>query len=478
MRKAFFGLAFLLITAMIVLGFGVRRELAWQARYWWVERPPATVQGLNLPPCPGCNLVVVSLDTLRADALDWSNSGITPNLARIAKRSIRFTRAYANAFYTTPSHMTFFTSLYPNRHRVTGSDVHITGFERTNSSTPALPTDVKTLTEVLRGAGYSTHWFGPLSLKHLDLSLGFGRGFDKRSPTLFARPSRYRDADRFADQAYRDELEKAKEPFFHFLHSYVTHLPYFIPRVQGPLKNLFSHKRLKRAYFNRDVGQLVPPTQDADRFDVFLHSLGQFQLRILEGTREKLNAQQLSEQEKGVRWAYDLSVRALDSQMGKLWDQLASLDRTLIVIMSDHGEELFEHGRGSHSTFYEHTVRIPLLIRHPDVRAQTYDGLVSLVDLLPTLLSTLALPPIAQAQGKDLNQGPNIPIFGFALGSSYVFDGEWKLIRNAKGEDEFYNVLLDPTEKTNLTDWWWPTVTRAKLKLVEARQRWELEQNL
>lgn len=479
MRKAFFGLALLIAVTTIVLAVAIRRELKWQARYYLTSRPAAESRGLGLPPCPGCNLVVVSLDTLRADALDWSNSGITPNLARIAKRSIRFTRAYANAFYTTPSHMSFFTSLYPNRHRVTGSDVHITGFERTDATTPALDPKFKTLTEVLRQAGYATHWFGPLSLKHLDLELGFGRGFEKKSPTLFARPSRFRERDRFNDQAYHKELQSAKRPFFHFLHSYVTHLPYFIPRVDGPLKNLFSQKRLKRAYFSRDVGLLVPPAQDADRFDVFLHSLGQFQLRIMEGARQKLDPRQMSEQEKWVRWAYDLSVRALDSQMGKLWDQLSTLDRTLVVILSDHGEELFEHGRGSHSTFYEHTVHIPLLIRHPDVRqGQVYNGLVSLVDLVPTLLSTLELAPLEQAQGRDLNQGPNSPIFGFALGSSYVFDGEWKLIRNAKGEDELYNVRIDREEKNNLISWWWPTVQRNRARLIESRQRWELEQKL
>ncbi len=473
----------LILAAVAAVGAAAHRELDWQLRRWRLPERPAESAGLNLPPCPGCNLILISADTLRADALDWNPAGATPNLARLAARSVRLTRAYANAFYTTPSHMTLFTSLYPNRHHVTGSEIHITGFERTGSGTPPLAAGYKTLAEILRENGYGTHWFGPLTLKHLDLELGFGRGFQNRSPTLFTRPGRFPDARGFSVPSYRAELERARGPFFHFLHSYITHLPYFAPGygTAGP-QTLFDRERLHRAYQKR-VQQAplpVPPTQDADRFDVFLHSLGQFQLRLMENLRERRgDAEAADDSVRRLRQGYALAVRELDRQIGELLALLEKSERTVLVLVSDHGEELFEHGHASHSTFYEHTARIPVLIAHPDVKEpRVYDGLVSLVDLLPTLLATLQIPIPPQAQGRDLSQGPAPLVFGFSLGSAFVTDGEWKLIRNSRGEDEFYNLQLDPAEQDDLAATWWPPVARAKRRMLEARERWMLEQKL
>ncbi len=474
------GSIFIAVTvALLAL---THRELGWQLRHFNLPRVQPVTEGLNLPPCPGCNLVLISADTLRADAIDGNPSGATPNLARLAAKSVRLTRAYTNAFYTTPSHMTLFTSLYPNRHHVTGSEIHITGFERTDTGTPALSPSYKTMAEILRGVGYRTHWFGPLSLKHLSLELGFSRGFEKQSPTLFARPGRFIEGQEFEVENYGRELAATGVPFFHFLHSYITHLPYFTAGEDSRLQAMFDRDRLQRLYYKRlqQAPLPMPPVHDADRFDVFLHSLGQFQLRLMEGARERLTEKtEREEQANLLKRGYAVAVEELDRQLGALLDRLEKTERTLVVLVSDHGEEIFEHGRASHSTFYEHTARIPMMIRHPDMsEGKTYDGLVSLVDLLPTLLSTLGYPIPEQSQGRDLNQGPAPFAFGFALGSAFATDGEWKLLRNARGQDEFYHLRLDPQEQDDLVNSWWPPIRRAREHMREARSRWEREQTL
>ncbi|MGO8056228.1 sulfatase-like hydrolase/transferase, partial [Rhizobium leguminosarum] len=77
--------------------------------------------------CSGCNLLLISLDTLRGDRLGFlgSQDGLTPNFDTIAAESVVFANAFTNAFYTTPSHMTVFTSLYPGTHQVQGEDIRL-----------------------------------------------------------------------------------------------------------------------------------------------------------------------------------------------------------------------------------------------------------------------------------------------------------------------------------------------------------------
>lgn len=198
------------------------------------------------------------------------------------------------------------------------------------------------------------------------------------------------------------------------------------------------------------------------------------------GGREAARA---SRQGMALKKAYGESVRRLDAQLGELWRAFKASGRagdTLVVLLSDHGEELFEHGHGSHSSFYQHTARVPLVIFHPRLTAPVrVDQPVSLIDVVPTLTSMLKWPPLQQAQGRDLKApGEARPVFGFALGNDFVTDGRWKLIRGPTGDEEIYFLPLDAEEKNNLARLRWPRIKREASVLREARRRWELEQAL
>ena len=182
---------YLVLAATFISGLFVAlrpHESQWLARYavTWAAKPAPLIS--EIPKCPKCNLVLISLDTLRADRL-----AIMPNLKAIADRGLFFPLAYANAYYTTPSHMTVFTSLYPATHQVESSFQRRTNWTEEGQpklsglANHILAPNYVTLAEVLHGQGYGTHWNGPLNMRYLDHSYGFGRGFSDFAPSPFPR---------------------------------------------------------------------------------------------------------------------------------------------------------------------------------------------------------------------------------------------------------------------------------------------------
>jgi len=477
--------ALTLAAAAVALGTFFYRELAWEFSYWRAPRPPAAGR-LNLPACPNCNVILLSMDTLRADFAEQAQ-----NLRAIAQESVAFEAAYTNAFYTSPSHMTVFTSLFPNRHRVTGTGVHVPRWPRTSEQAAPLEAKYTTAAEVARAQGYFTHWFAPLRLKHLDRDLGFGRGFERFSPPLFARPGR---AAGFDAAAWTTALQE-RRPFFYFVHSYVTHLPYFLPEHAAEFPLLFGEKQLIENYFRMSKRAEGLPAacgsplklggclSEASMADTFLHDLGQFQLWTMEKVLHGVRKRRSTRQREALRRAYGESALQFDRQLGEWWSLFKKSGRgkdTLVVLFSDHGEELYEHGHGSHSSFYQHTARVPLILFHPKLEgAVKVAAPVSLVDVLPTLISLLQWPALGQAQGQDLNRFTEArPVFGYSLGNDFVTDGQWKLIRGPNGAEEIYFLPGDPGERRNLASYRWPRITREAARLREERRRWELEQAL
>jgi hypothetical protein len=477
----------LLVFLILVAGFGFfGRELLWEVKYQ--NRPAEALPAATpaLPPCHGCNLILVSMDTLRADFAEQA-----PNLKLIAADGIEFTKAYTNAFYTTPSHMTVFTGLYPNRHRVEGRGINLPRAMSTPLDSGALDPRHKTLTEVLASAGYQTTWFASQHLKHLDPALGFGRGFKKFEPTPFARPGR---PGGLFNHAALERALASKGKFFYFLHSYVTHAPYLLPDPETAFPMLFGLHDMIQNYFQvtdrwqnlpkacASLGNINSCLSNVQNADIFLHDMGSYQLRVLDAALLGRHNQKFNQQKAALHQAYGRSVAALDSQLGTFWQEFKSSghDRdTIVVLFSDHGEELYEHGHGSHSSFFEHTAHVPLIVYHPKLKGPVrVNELVSLVDIWPTLAATLGLHPPEPLQGRDLAMHTTRPVFGFALGRDYVTDGEWKLLRGTRGIDELYHLATDPNESTELSEYRWPRIQAARERLVNERKRWEMEQSL
>lgn len=508
LKRFFFSLILLICAAAAIWG---RREISWSIA--WLRKPNLSAQPSAMPrlePCAGCNVILISLDTLRADHLGFlgSSQKLTPNLDKIASRSVVFRQFFANAFYTTPSHMTLFTSLYPDAHMVEARNFKVPNSQRTSTAQSGLDKRYQTIAELFQAAGYKTAWAGPQRLKHLEFSLGFGRGFQKSDESIFHRQvDRLIGRDEFPVKRF-EELLRTPNPFFLFLHSYTAHLPYVDDSISDT-QIIYQGERLLEEFtaaIREDALQAVGYFNDADDsvqwppqaiaacgnrklilrcFEFigrqrFWNALGQWQQRNCEAIFKGSNKER---EVAASRQSYAKQVQYLDQQIGEMWKELERagvLKNTIVVFVSDHGEELGEHGAMSHTTFYDHNIRIPLMIVHP---AQTervdVEVMGSVVDVLPTILGLVGLPAPDQAQGMNLAKvKEDQVIFGEALDNDFVRTREWKLIRNYRGEESLFNLNLDPDEKNNLIDLKIPWVRKAYEDLRRRRDYWKLGQGI
>ena len=374
---------------------------------------------------PGApNVVLVSIDTLRADRLSvyGYRRPTSPFLERLAREGILFERFYYNGGGTLPSHLTMMTSLHPATHGI-------------GPRTPRrLEEERITMAEAFRQAGYATAAF--VGGGWLSARFGFDQGFD-----LFDE----------SGHGFAENLPKALDwlalhrdrSFFLFLHTYDVHsawnrLPYDCP---GDSELRFVDTAPEG--FTGCRGE-----ECASRF--------------LSGVNERLRsgesslAAELSAREVGfVSDLYDGCVRYADEQIERLYGELAAqglLDRTLLVVTSDHGEEFGEHGFFLHDQGgYEELARIPLLMRLPDGRAggRRVEGLAAMADVLPTLLELAGLPALAQAQGRSLV--PAIPRLATRRAALHMYS-VLRTDRYKYFSDErlLFDLAADPVERENL----------------------------
>jgi arylsulfatase A-like enzyme len=381
------------------------------------------------------NVILISLDTLGARHLHvYGNPRPTsPSIDRLAAEGVRFANAFSHAPKTSPSHMSLFTSLYPSVHKITNGMRQHTRF--------ALDHRLITLAEILRHAGYTTAAF--TGGGNLDGALGFADGFD-----------RYDDDDNLWESAFAWLDAQRDEPFFLFLHTYKVHAPYL---PEPPYDEMFGEpydggildtkEDLVAAFRSRAGPEAVQPGlrrlfwEHVDRSD-------------------PRDVQRLIDlYDGGVRFTSDRLIEALLQRLR----ERRLLERSLVVLTSDHGEEFGQHGGFSHHDLYDEDLHVPLIVRFPDateLNGRVVEQPVSHVDVVPTVLDHLGLPPPAQAQGISLLpliEGRDVdrPVFSEITGTS---DGGAKAIRTARwkylwtpGTDrrELYDLAADPGERTN-----------------------------
>lgn len=328
------------------------------------------------------NVLIVSLDTLRADRLGVYGypRGTSPNIDAIASRSVVFQMARAQAPQTAPSHASLFTSEYPGVHRI----INVHG---PDPQLFTLPEGLRTLAEVLDEAGYDTGAF--VSGGNLTGRMGMDRGFD-------VWDERYADvSDRF-NRAIEWIFAKDRGPFFAFVHTYQVHAPYLPPRelvgeftedsYQGPLRARTEHF-------------LDMPQQEA-----WAKATGpEYWEGMLDYTADDVRF--LSD-------LYDAEVRYLDGEVRRLFEYLAQsglLKDTLVILLSDHGEEFKDHGKYQHDQVFEELLHVPLILRLPPVlEEQGFRGSietpVELIDVGPTVLELVGLDPasLGAVQGTSL----------------------------------------------------------------------------
>ncbi len=376
-----------------------------------------------VPPGPPPNIVVFMLDTVRADAVTLGDEepAITPTLRELAGEGVVFTEAFTHTTWTKPTVATLFTSRYPTQHSVRTSAVETDGGEMVSS---VLPEEFDTLAERLQAAGYET--VAVLNQLHLLTKFKFDQGFGeyhafrgKTAKDLNAILGRWIDA-RSPDDP---------RPFFLYVHYLDPHWPYR-ERVE-PLLDVLPPVAM----------QAEPPGKGNKVDDWLARGVSEADLDAL-----------------ASRYLHGVAVT--DLYMGEALERLAAaglMDDTVVLVTSDHGEGLYEHGKLLHGWEpYEELHRVPLVIRLPerlrgDVREDS--SLVGLIDVLPTLLDLAGLSPGEGDMGRSLvplmhgrSIGRERPVFSESVGILSLRTGEYKLIRHPDGREEYYDLVADPGE--------------------------------
>jgi arylsulfatase A-like enzyme len=320
------------------------------------------------------NVVLVSMDTVRADALSCYGNprDTTPGLDALAGEGVRFAEVWASSPNTAPSHATLFTGLAPFAHGVANHS-------SVEKGTPALAPELVTLAERFGEEGYETAAFtddGPLGRAWNLLA-----GFDDRRV-------RYEDVSHKVRSVlrYLDERE-GTAPLYLFVHSYQAHQPYLPPpeyeaRFAGDYDGpLAGHVAKLRELSPREA-------QNSDR-----------ELMRARYTFTPADVAYL-------RALYDAEVAYLDAELAKLWHALrkGAWDDTIVCVTADHGEEFGEHGYFGHAQLYSETLRVPWILKLTEARnaGLVFSHPVVLLDLHTTLLDAAGLEPAAGVESRSL----------------------------------------------------------------------------
>jgi hypothetical protein len=317
-------------------------------------RAPATESAGPAVPLPP-NVVLISLDTLRgaSTGIGGARRPTTPCVDALAAEGVTFDDAITTAPHTLPAHASLFSGLYLRHHGV-------------RSWATVLDPAQTTFTERLFDAGYATAAFTEDGF--VLPSVGIGRGFEvyreDKSPDIHLpvgyAAQTFRAGLDWIERHRADDIRAgggARQPFFLFLHTYQVHAPY------------------------------VPPPPYDTAFEP-------------SDTLPGSNARDLLR--------YEQEVRYLDDQLCAFVHGLDGLglgDHTLLVVISDHGEEFGEHGQTGHGfQVYDETARIVLVLRLPGTlpAGRHIPVPVSLVDVAPTMLALLGLPGLPRPDGVSL----------------------------------------------------------------------------
>ncbi len=264
--------------------------------------------------CSDCNVVLISMDTVRADHLGvyGHTRATSPNVDRFAEHAAVFENAISQSAWTLPAHASMMTGLYPGRLGVSHYPA--------KRSIPKVPM----LAEQFRSAGYATGAFtgGGFVAAHF----GFSRGFD-----VYSSDGRRFEHNMEAALAWLKQNRERR--FFLFLHGYDAHRPYFSRPDDKASIGLTGKRNAERRGFCVKANRSRPPDLDV------------------------------------VLQYYDASIRHGDLEVGRFLNALEALElsgRTVVLITSDHGEEFFEHGNCDHVRFlYLEVVNVPFLLRVP-----------------------------------------------------------------------------------------------------------------
>jgi len=409
--------------------------------------------------------ILIVLDTMRADRLSVYNENIntSKHLKALSKDSLVFEQCIAPSPWTLPSHASLFTGLYVSEHKC----------EFLISPLPILSKSNITLAEIFRNNGYRTAAivsnFGWLHPK-FNIHQGFQMYNYLRSIGLHnSQPFRpllfvfsyftniyskilfpYKSGEDITREAIQIIDKLYQEPFLVFLNYMDTHTPYQPPRP------------FDRSFLNKKFPQF--------------HRLMHYVLRLLGKEDKSLWDSYLLSQ-------YDGEVAYLDHQLGELFSHLRKIgiyDSSLIVVTSDHGDLLGEHGLYEHhANMYEGVLKVPLMIKFPfSTRIGREKRRINLTEVFSTVLSICDLPgtDTIPEELPKLTSSTVAELYSYVLGKHRaLYDGTFKYMEyrdmdnKVQKKAELYDLMNDPHERKNVVEKYPDISSAMQMKL----QEWE-----
>ena len=421
---------------------------------WWTLRDPGPAANRDASHGRDVPVIIYLVDTLRADRLGLYGYDQSTSTAvdRLAIDSVVFNQAYAPAPWTTPSVASLITSTFVCEHQMT--------------QRKKLAPELRTLAERLNGAGYDTGAFiaNPLAGEVTGLNRGY---VDYRLREELDEAARLADVGMFLDRV-------AGNPYLLYLHTMEPHEPHKTPARYVARFGQFSAEQLK-AYHMAML-----------RYYGYRHA--DWKLGNPIGTSDYT-----SEQDKAMNYfvelgdtvnlVYDAAVLHASSNLANIVSLLKERgvwDQAIFIFMSDHGEELGEHGGWFHGqSLYEELARVPLVMHFPggEFGGRRISTPVSLIDLMPTIFDYLGRPelcqgcrgssllPLLRGEAPPSGQGSSILGMRFNRVNHYrpwkesrgdtnvlLRQDQWKGIWNAELESlELYDLDRDPAELSDVS---------------------------
>ena len=427
---------------------------------------------------PRPNILFLMTDQMQARVLDPDHPCQTPNLDRLARRGVRFTRAYTPNAVCSPARASLMTGLLPHNHGV------LTVTHTVDDDQSCLRTDHPHWAQYLARAGYQTGYFGKWHVERSNRLPTFGWQTDGGSQGALYR------------QVRQDALDNAPPASYQLAHycqnpGYRRSLLYGVTDQPLEQRNMGISTGLAGDFLDRALGEAGPwccfvsHTEPHDPFIAGTDAYNRYDVDSLpmppnwfDELSDRPNlyrkaartwAPMTQRQKREAAACYYGSITELDQLFGRLIDQVeraGQLDHTIVVLTSDHGELLGAHGLYCKNIgAFEEVYNIPLLMAGPGLAAnESTAARVGLHDLHPTLLELAGYTGASGPDSRSFVEALKDPkgqadqfASGFAeyrggridLTQRIVWEGPWKFVFNGFDFDELYHLDEDPGEMHN-----------------------------
>jgi arylsulfatase A-like enzyme len=399
-------------------------EVAWGEPRVLVTAPAATAQPAAAARPRFDRIYVWMVDTLRADKVGAFNPKTrvkTPNYDAFAADATRFEWAQVPGTWSLPSHASLLTGVYPTNHRATAHDAR-------------LSRDVPFIAEEMKKAGYKTGMFS--SNGYVSSKWGFDRGWDVNRN--FIRESLPNGAEylwKTARAWIQPNLAKREFVYLATIEPHVTYSP---------------RKEFLNLYWNKPYTGPIKP------------NLTGVQLGAIKGGKLKIN-----DTDKAYLEAlHDGEISQSDAAFKTFVDDLKAMgvyDTSAIIVVSDHGDQFYEHGSVGHGdTVYQELTHVPLIVRAPGLfpKGKVVHADVEIMDVYATMLDLAGIKPGPNVQGTSLAPLATDEV-GRTPRAALTVDGQvarglkvqrYRLVHRGPGRVELYDELADPREQKNVAD--------------------------